>query len=152
MKLPTISKESQKGFTLVELIIVIVVIGILAAIILIAYGNVTSRANASAAKSNASAVLNYAEVYHADGNATSAYPTLTGTAPNQVMPTTESAKMPAGIKFITAAPSSSTDKDTIMYVKKADTGVCVGYYDQQAGSAKYMYGGDATSYASSTCS
>ena len=39
-----ISKTKQKGFTIVELLIVIVVIGILAAISIVAYNNVTQKA------------------------------------------------------------------------------------------------------------
>lgn len=39
-----------RGFTIVELLIVIVVIGILAAIVIVAYQGVTNRANDSAIK------------------------------------------------------------------------------------------------------
>ena len=43
-------RRASRGFTLVELLIVIVVIAILAAITIVAYGNVTSRARLSAAE------------------------------------------------------------------------------------------------------
>ena len=44
--------QKQKGFTIVELLIVIVVIGILAAISLVAYGNIQSRTKASVVASD----------------------------------------------------------------------------------------------------
>ncbi|MFZ2126158.1 MAG: type II secretion system protein [Candidatus Microsaccharimonas sp.] len=59
--------QAQKGFTIVELLIVIVVIGILAAITLVSYNGITSRANAASAKATAATVQKKAELYQADG-------------------------------------------------------------------------------------
>ena len=42
------SRDAQRGFTIVELLIVIVVIGILAAIVIVAYNGISSKARASA--------------------------------------------------------------------------------------------------------
>lgn len=73
--------QSERGFTIVELLIVIVVIGILAAITIVAYNGVTARANATSAKSAAASALKKAEAYNAELNG---YPTtpaaLTGAA------------------------------------------------------------------------
>jgi len=75
--------QSGRGFTIVELLIVIVVIGILAAITIVAYNGVTARANTTSAKSAANSFAKKAEIYNADGG-TNKYPNtaaqLTGAA------------------------------------------------------------------------
>lgn len=57
-------KKSISGFTIVELLIVIVVIGILAAISIVAYNGVQSRANDTAAMSAAKQVANKVALYY----------------------------------------------------------------------------------------
>ena len=56
----------KQGFTIVELLIVVVVIAILAAITIVSYNGITNRANASAAESLASGALKKAEAYNAE--------------------------------------------------------------------------------------
>lgn len=48
--------KNKKGFTLIELIVVIAILGILAAVLVPSIGNYITRANNSAAQSNAKAV------------------------------------------------------------------------------------------------
>lgn len=62
MSLQTV--KNQKGFTIVELLIVIVVIGILAAITIVAYNGIQKRANATSAQSNAASALKKIEAYN----------------------------------------------------------------------------------------
>lgn len=81
--------RQDRGFTIVELLIVIVVIAILAAIVIVSYSGITARANQQKALTNATAARDVAEAYNADNGK---YPTLTtdfaaGT----------STKLPAGI-------------------------------------------------------
>jgi type II secretion system protein G len=56
----------QKAFTIVELLIVIVVIGILAAISLVAYTNVQNRAYASERRAELASVAKALELYYTD--------------------------------------------------------------------------------------
>jgi prepilin-type N-terminal cleavage/methylation domain-containing protein len=64
--------SKMRGFTIVELLIVIVVIGILAAIVIVAYNGVSQRANTTKATGNAASVKKVAEAMNADGGV---YPT-----------------------------------------------------------------------------
>lgn len=59
-------KTNNQGFTIVELLIVVVVIAILAAITIVSYNGITNRANASAAKSTAATIQKKIELYQAD--------------------------------------------------------------------------------------
>lgn len=60
--------QAQRGFTIVELLIVVVVIAILAAITIVSFNGITSRANQSAAKATAATVQKKAELFAADSN------------------------------------------------------------------------------------
>lgn len=59
--------QAQEGFTIVELLIVVVVIAILAAITIVSYNGITTRANASAVKAAAATVQKKAELFASDG-------------------------------------------------------------------------------------
>lgn len=83
----TISKPSRKlhGFTIVELLIVIVVIAILAAIVMVAYNGIQNRAHAAAAQSAASDLSKLLSLSYATN---SSYPADLSTINNgQPMPT-----------------------------------------------------------------
>lgn len=61
-----ISQNKQKGFTIVELLIVIVVIAILAAISIVAYNGVTQKSRDSQRASDARNIVNGAASYQAE--------------------------------------------------------------------------------------
>lgn len=63
------------GFTIVELLIVIVVIGILAAIVVVAYNGIQSKAMATRVVSDLSTINKYVQSYYAMNGS---YPTLGG--------------------------------------------------------------------------
>jgi len=73
----TIQQRKQSGFTIVELLIVIVVIGILAAITIVAYNGVQQRARDSRRASDATTILKALELYK---TANAMYPAATSTA------------------------------------------------------------------------
>jgi len=58
--------KKQKGFTIVELLIVIVVIAILAAISIVAYNGVQTRARDTIRKNDVAAIVKAIELYKAD--------------------------------------------------------------------------------------
>lgn len=88
----TMNKE--RGFTIVELLIVIVVIAILAAITIVAYNGIQNRAKTTKAQTNAAAAQKVAEAYNADN---SRYP---GTSAEFSSTTT---KLPAGVTLLIGA-------------------------------------------------
>lgn len=67
--------RTQHGFTIVELLIVIVIIGILAAITIVAYNGIQSRANASGAMSDIQSLDKAIKLYYADNGS---YPVTSG--------------------------------------------------------------------------
>jgi prepilin-type N-terminal cleavage/methylation domain-containing protein len=65
-------RDQQSGFTLIELLIAIVVIGVLAAVVIIGIGSLTNKGEASACKASADAASAAAIVHYANNSA--AYP------------------------------------------------------------------------------
>lgn len=60
--------HKRHGFTIVELLIVIVVIAVLATISMVAFNGVQERARLSAHKSNLTSIVKAIELYYADNN------------------------------------------------------------------------------------
>lgn len=73
--------RQQTGFTIVELLIVIVVIGILAAITLVAYSNVQLSAKDNARKQGIASIKKSLLLYQVENGGVQATPTYGGTGP-----------------------------------------------------------------------
>lgn len=160
-KLKTMKEE--RGFTIVELLIVIIVIAILAAIVIVAYNGVTARANTSKAQTNAVAIQKKAEAYNADNSSVggngvypaSATTATTGwTALTTASPTMLGA-IPAGITIGNAAPTATNGTTYVQYVACATgaansntaNGYYVGYWNFTTSAVITISGGSATSGA-----
>jgi prepilin-type N-terminal cleavage/methylation domain-containing protein len=125
----TIKKD--RGFTLVELLIVIVVIAILAAITIVAYNGVQNRAKNSAAQSAAITVQKKLEAYNASvGN----YPS---TAATTDMAAVQEASL-SGTGITLGTPTASTGQKTVQVklctVPAGATGYQITYWDYTTGT------------------
>jgi len=105
-------KKNQKGFTIVELVIVIVVIGVLSAIVVPKMGDVTTSANQAQEKANVKVLKSaHAIAYgkQAMSNPSDPYPTL-----SELAATAEGTSIAANYSGICLAPGKkiSTYSDT----------------------------------------
>jgi type IV pilus assembly protein PilA len=146
-------KNRQSGFTIVELLIVIVVIGILAGITIVAYSGITNRANQSKIIGNATSVQSVAEAFNADKGY---YPGLAATGTDALALGSASTQVPTGVTIIpevtgTSAITSASGTSTIAYScfpacgGKTATGGRLTYWDPVANGPAYTYLGNAKS-------
>ena len=131
------TRQKDSGFTIVELLVVIVVIGILAAITIVSYSGITAHASTKSNLQNASSVLSAAMVVYAN---TGSYPATSGNALAAL--NAGDAKVPSSISVGNAVQVAGT---TIRYLlNAAATGVCVTYWDYTIPGKASIVGGVAT--------
>ena len=139
------SQIKSRGFTIVELLIVIVIIAILAAITIVAYNGITARAHSAAAQQAAQIISNKAEAYNAElGNYPATLATMTGAA------STTSYYIPAGsVTLVGAAITTAPAKDNTVAIQKCLSGATIiglkiSYWDFANGVAANVTAGAAT--------
>ena len=111
-------RQSERGFTIVELLIVIVIIAILAAITIVSYSGITAQANSSSAQSTAANVMKKLEAWNATKGT---YPTSYGSlkASSEV---NEPYYIPSSINITgTAIGSAPSDPNTVN-IYRCDSG------------------------------
>jgi len=138
--------KKNKGFTIIELLIVIVVIGILATIGFVAYGNVTKSARDSDRQADAGNIAKKAEEgYAKDGQypadiagiqALGGLDTKTTTSPSNIV------WQDGGntVSTCTNAPTSKANDHYCYSVTTDRTQMSVGYWDEANNAAVYITG------------
>lgn len=126
-------KRKQSGFTIVELLIVIVVIAILAAITIVAYNGIQQRSHTTAQKTTAENLAKKVEAYNALNNAYPVWHT-TNDVTTQLSNDPTTSLNGSGISLLSADPGAgSSDTQVTLYLCSgtgttiANNGIAAGY-------------------------
>ena len=124
-------RNRNKGFTIVELLIVIVVIAILAAISIVAYNGIQNRGKAAAAQSAANSITKKAEAANAAGSV--GYPATVADFNAQK----ESELAGSGVTLVASIAAAPATPATVVYQKCSTgntTSARVIYWDYSTGA------------------
>jgi prepilin-type N-terminal cleavage/methylation domain-containing protein len=148
----SLKQTKSRGFTIVELLIVIVVIAILAAITIVAYNGIQNRAKTSAGQAAANALMKKAEAFN---TINSVYPGYCQFVTNSMVPTGTATSGAVGMSGCVAGGASAGAEpklDSVAGVSVASTNVggsyttavsngntVVGYFSCAAGANVFYY-------------
>jgi type IV pilus assembly protein PilA len=134
----TLKQTKAKGFTIVELLIVVVIIAILAAITIVAYNGIQNRAKASSAQSLANTIVKKAEAFNATE---STYPANVagfgngnGTTGNPAEAKLDNASQVNDVAASTAV--TVADEKSVTY-RRCTAGGAIVYYYNASDSKRY---------------
>ena len=123
----------NKGFTIIELLIVIVIIGILVAITAVSYTGITNGANTADAQTKARAISQFAIACQAK---TGSWPTVGGTPSTLTCTETTGMELPKNgatpVVISATAPTAGQQKTNFQFLLASGT---VGYWDSAKASA-----------------
>jgi general secretion pathway protein G len=125
-------KQNKSGFTIVEIVIVVVVIGILASIVIIGYNQVQARGRDSKRKADITNIVKALELYYSDNGS---YPVASGTN-SSVGPTWYSSDTSSWSSFVSTLTG-------VMDIVPSDPRNSVGDVTSSSSAFSYAYfGGD----------
>lgn len=150
----TLKQTKQRGFTIVELLIVVVIIAILAAITIVAYNGIQNRARTSSAVATASGIQKKVEAYNIDNTATPGkYPAtfslLTGATADKTYYVSASGQT-LQTTALASGTAPSSEKTINYFYCDTGNGYQIKYYDFTAGTVQTIIGGTQTSCAIAT--
>lgn len=143
----TLKQTKQRGFTIVELLIVVVIIAILAAITIVAYNGIQNRAKTSSAAATAANIQKKAEAYAIDNTTVPGkYPatlaTLTGAGANGTTYSLPATGQTLQTTALVAGTAPTTGEKTVnFYTCDTQAGYQIKYYDFTAGTVQTISGG-----------
>ena len=153
-------RTKSTGFTIVELLIVVVIIAILAAITIVAYNGIQNRAKTSSAQSAANSAIKKAEAFNADDTSpTAGYPNagsqLTGAASTTLyrldgvtfgaLSAGTAPSSPSVLRYSACGHNgTATAPTTVAGMTSAIVGSRVEYYDYTSGTISTLRTGNAT--------
>lgn len=125
------AKQTHRGFTIVELLIVIVVIAILAAITIVAYNGIQTRAKAASTQSVVSSVIKKVEIYRSE---TGQMPTQAQLINNQSLSSTDTNSGPVaarldGLRVVIPQPNSVNGDSAVRYIYSTTSCAWIDWWD-----------------------
>ena len=137
------NKHQISGFTIVELLIVVVVIAILAAITIVSYNGITSRANTSAAQSAANTVMKKSEAFNSFISKYPVYPVDFSAA--QATGTVAEAQLTGSRITLAAVDAKPANPATVEFkLCENQTGAAIAYWNYSTNAKVVSYLGTCT--------
>lgn len=144
--------KTQKGFTIVELLIVIVVIAILAAISIVAYNGIQARAKNAQYASDVATIIKKAEIYPT-ASGTNSYPlasygpdlttvtsqTLSGNILTAGINFVEESKLPSNVVIFAVTTSAGAPTNAQATTATTASSTARGYFVKYCATGKGMY-------------